>query len=94
MGRSFGTVDLSEFDDNKMYELFDFLANGTMPDNLHMKCPPKLGERMAFRIIYFLQEITEVLPDKWEMCKTCKCLYDSECEGSSKKRHCDSCRRD
>jgi len=93
MGTSCGTIDLSAIDEEKMQELFDFLAYGKIPEGLHMKRPPKLGEQMAFRIIYFLQEETGVLPDKWEMCKTCKCLYNSENEGCSKQRHCDDCRR-
>jgi hypothetical protein len=59
-----------------------------------MKRPPHLSGQMAFRIIYYLQEIMEVIPDKFERCVSCGRIYNSEEEGSSKKLHCDYCRRD
>jgi len=75
----------------KIEELYEFLQ-GKVPDSLEIKHPPHLSEQMAFRIIYFLQEQTGVLPDYYERCKTCGCIYNSEEEGND--LHCDYCRRD
>jgi len=94
MGRSSGTIEMSDIDDTKMQELFDFLAYGEIPEGIYPKHPPKLGEETAFSIIYFLQEQTGVLPDRWELCEACKSLYDSQNEGSSEENRCDDCRRD
>lgn len=82
---------IREFPIEKIEEFYRFLQ-GELPDNIHMKRSPHLSEQMAFRIIYFLQEQTGIFPDHIERCKTCGCLYDSECEGNN--LHCDDCRRD
>ena len=80
-------------DETEVQDFLDFLMGKYMPQNLYMKNPPKLTANMAFKIIYYMQEILGVLPDKFEMCKTCKQIYDSENGGSLKDRHCDYCRR-
>lgn len=75
-------------------DLYDFLQ-GEVPECLIMKRPPHLSEQMAFRIIYYLQEVMHILPDNYERCVTCGRLYDSFNEGSSYKgMHCDYCRKD
>jgi len=76
----------------KIEELYRFLQ-GELPFDIHMKRPPHLSEQMAFRIIWFLQEQTGVLPGNIERCITCGRLYDSKKEGSN-DLHCDWCRRD
>ena len=74
--------------------LYDFLQ-GEVPECLIMKRPPHLSEQMAFRIIYYLQEVMHVIPDKYERCVTCGELYDSEAEGSfARGTHCDYHRKD
>jgi hypothetical protein len=77
----------------KIEELYKFLQ-GEVPECLSMKRPPHLSGKMAFRIIYYLQEVMGVIPDKFERCSTCGDIYNSEAEGSSKTLHCDCCRRD
>jgi hypothetical protein len=81
---------VSEMPIEKIEEFYKFLQ-GELPDGIHMKRPPHLSEQMAFRIIWFLQEQTCVLPDHVERCKTCGRLYDSENEGND--LHCDDCWR-
>jgi hypothetical protein len=77
----------------KIEELYEFLQ-GNLPEQVHMKRPPHLSSAMAFRIIWFLQEITGVLPDKFERCKTCGDIFNSEAEGDAELSHCDCCRKD
>jgi hypothetical protein len=74
--------------------LYSFLQ-GKLPPNLYMKAHPHLTSRMAFRIIYYLQEQMGLLPDNYERCITCGELYDADEEGSSEKgMHCDWHRKD
>ena len=74
--------------------LYRFLQ-GEVPDCLHLPHHPRLSPQMAFRVIYYLQEVMHLLPDRYERCITCGGLYDSENEGSSYKGlHCDGCRKD
>ena len=59
-----------------------------------MKHHPRLSSRMAFKIIWYLQEVMGVIPDHYERCITCGCLYDSWSEGHYDERnghHCDNC---
>jgi hypothetical protein len=77
----------------KVEELYLFLQ-GNLPECIHMKRPPRLSKVMAFRIIWFLQEQTHVLPDKFERCRTCGNIFNSESEGDRELSHCDWCRRD
>jgi hypothetical protein len=69
------TITLEQVD-----ELYQFLQ-GTVPDGIYIKHPPRLSKRMAFKIIYFLQEQTGVIPDHYEKCATCGDLFDSDNEG-------------
>lgn len=93
MGRSNGTIDLKDIDYEKMHELFRFLAYGEQPEGIYIKHPSKLGPRKAFSIIYFLQEQTGVLPDNWELCKSCKELFDADSEGNTDQMRCSECER-
>lgn len=58
-------------DEQKMVDFFSFLQ-----DNMNL--PPN----QAFAIIYYLQEELEVLPDNFELCATCKSLYDTQHGGA------------
>lgn len=78
-------------------ELFDFLAYGKMPEGMIVKRPPKIGPRRAMSVIWFIQEQMHLLPDHFEMCVTCKELFDTYVEGDYNEKtgryHCDSCSR-
>lgn len=82
---------INEVPMEKIEELYRFLQ-GELPESISMKRPPHLTETMAFRVIWFLQEQTGVLPDRYERCKTCGSIYDTHQEG--KGARCDCCRRD
>jgi hypothetical protein len=91
MGSNSGTIKLEDITQEQIEKFYEFLQ-GEVPDDLRMKRPPHLSEQMAFRIIYYLQEEFEILPDIYERCKTCGCIYNSENEGND--LHCDYCRKD
>jgi len=94
MGRSYGTIKLEDITEDQIEQLYEFLQ-GKVPDGLTMKCPPKLSKQMAFKIIYYLQEELEVLPDNYERCLSCGCIYDADQEGSfNKGTHCDYHRKE
>jgi len=42
----------------------------------------------AFGIIYYLQEVMQVIPDIYERCEGCDEIYDSEREGRSCEKGC------
>jgi len=64
----------------KIEELYEFLQ-GKVPPRLSMKHPPRLSQQKAFRVIYFLQEVTGILPDNFERCRGCGCIIDTYFEG-------------
>jgi len=66
---------------NQAQELFDFLSNGELPDAVFIKRPPKLGYKKAGNIIWFLQEHMNIIPDRFEICVTCRNVYDADIEG-------------
>ena len=61
-------------------ELYSFLQ-GNIPEGLTLVAAPKLSKEQAFSIIYYLQEVAQLLPEKYEKCKICGRIYDSENEG-------------
>lgn len=81
----------------KVQELFRFLAYGETPEGMIVKYPPKVGPRKAMSIVWFLQEQMDILPDRFEMCVTCKEIYDTYTEGGYNEKtgrhHCDWCAR-
>ncbi len=64
-------------------KLYYFLQ-GELPKDITMTNRPKLSERKAFKIIWFLQEEMNLLPDKFERCCRCGRIYDSWKEGHHK----------
>ena len=70
----------SEFDLNRFAE---WLQGGEDPKDFCFlpedRC--QLTKEQASGIIYYLQEALFLLPDKWEFCKKCGRVYDSENEG-------------
>jgi len=72
-------------------EFYRFLQ-GKLPAEMIMACRPKLSERKAFKIIWYLQEHLRIIPDKFERC-SCGVLFDMGREGHLKqgKMYCDRC---
>jgi hypothetical protein len=78
----------------RVEELFSFLQ-GNAVDGVTCKSMPRLSSRKAFSVIYFLQEHMDLIPDHFEVCTTCRCLFDTEQEGRFIERtcrhYCDGC---
>lgn len=63
-------------------EFYKFLQ-GEVPQGITMDNPPKLSEKQAFSVIWFLQEAFPVIPDHIERCDVCGYIYDSHSGGWS-----------
>lgn len=77
-------------------EFYHFLQ-GEIPQTLHYNRghKPKMSQKKAFAIIYYLQEHYRKFPDNIEQCSVCGDLYDTDCEGlyweTKGKFYCDNC---
>lgn len=73
-------------------EFYEFLQ-GNLPEGIYMKPRPKLSQRRAFDVIWYLQEHLRLIPSNYERCCSCGDLYDSDNSGGHKKDrcYCDNC---
>ncbi|GAG27329.1 unnamed protein product, partial [marine sediment metagenome] len=75
-------------------ELYQFLQ-GELPEGFMLKTPPKLSGKMAFTIIYVLQEKFKLIPDHFEHCERCDVVFDMDFGGDHFDdpgiNLCDSC---
>jgi len=62
-------------------EFHNFLSSGEQPEGMQVGRPPKVGKKVAFTIIWYLQEHLRIIPDNFEMCDRCLRIYDSWGEG-------------
>ena len=78
----------------RVVEFYEFLQ-GKLPDGMGMPAKPKLTQRKAFKIIWYLQEHANLIPDNFERCCRCGDIYDINLEGNYKgdQCYCDSCYR-
>lgn len=83
MGASSGTIELSKMEIKTVQKFYEWLQGGENPESIDFKTKPKLTAEEAFSVIYYLQEELCILPDCYEQCRECKCLYDSYEEGVS-----------
>lgn len=83
MGRNSGTVDIKSIEQEAVEMFFDFLQGLDCPERLTIKHQPHLTAEEAFSVIYYLQEIMEILPDNYEMCRECGSIYDADWEGAA-----------
>lgn len=60
----------------QVQELHAMLTGKSLPDGATMK-QPALPPDVAFNVIWYLQEVLRVLPDRFEMCDYCYTVYDS-----------------
>ena len=71
----------------KVKELYKFLQ-GNVPAEICIKRPPRLSQRQAFDVIWYLQEHLRILPDRYERCTRCGNIYDSEESGGIRRNRC------
>ncbi len=79
--------------DKRIKELYDFLVSGTLPEGVTVGRWRKLSPSGAMTLIWFLQEITHVLPDNFEQCVDCKSVFNDDKEGEhiGDDLFCDDC---
>lgn len=65
----------------QIQELQEFLTGRKLPEGMEVPKMPKLDDKVAFMVIWFLQEHLHVLPEHYEMCQNCHTIYDSHREG-------------
>ena len=82
MGKSNGTIEISETTLEQVQEFHSWLQGKSCPDGIEFTHLLKLTPEEAFCVIYYLQEELEILPDSYEMCRECKDIYDSYNEGA------------
>ena len=70
--------DLSTAD---VQEIMDRLMGGDLPEHIRLVSQPNLAASQAFGVIYFLQEHTQIIPDNFEKCEVCDCIFDVDDEG-------------
>ena len=73
---------VEEVDTNEVLEFFDWLQGKAEIKRMYFAENPKLSQEAALSVIYYLQERLGVLEDKYEMCRECGCIFDSEYEGT------------
>lgn len=83
MGVSNEVINIEDIPIEQVQEFYEWLQGKSCPEHLHFKDKLNLTEEQAFSVIYFLQEHLYILPDKYERCGKCGCIYDSDCEGTS-----------
>lgn len=77
-------------------EFYEFLQ-GNVPDQLHFGHghKPKMTQKKAFSIIWYLQEHFPVFPSNIERCDNCGELFDNDSDGlywqTKAKHYCGSC---
>jgi len=87
----------TDSDLEKIDEFYRFLTGDEIPEGLTFLRghAPKMSEKKAMSIIWYLQEHLSILPDHIEQCSVCGCLYDSYNSGlyweSKGKHYCSSC---
>jgi hypothetical protein len=81
----------------KINEFYRFLTGEEVPEGIFILRghAPKMSEKKAFSIIWYLQEHFSIFPDHIERCDTCGNLYNSDSEGiyweSKGKFFCGGC---
>lgn len=78
-----GTINVEDIGIEKVNEFYEWLQGKNCPENIHFEEKLNLTEEQAFSVIYFLQEYLGILPDNYERCRECGCIFDSYEEGTS-----------
>ena len=87
----------TDSDIEKVLEFYRFLTGEKRTDKTSFRrgYSPKMSEKKAFYIIYFLQEHLPLFPDTIERCSACGELFDTSSEGfyweTKGKHYCGGC---
>ena len=91
--RAYSSKVPNEVWNKKMEELWDFLKHRILPEGVGCGIP-KLSTQAAMNIVWFLQEVTKVLPDNYDVCDICGDLKKSDYlhyYETNGKNYCESC---
>lgn len=82
----------------KIQQFHDFLTGASIPEGVLAKSP-KLKPKAAMTVIWFLQEVSRIIPDRFDMCDDCGEMFDSLSEGihlvtGRRNNICDNCTTD
>lgn len=89
--------DKRDWDDTEWINEFIRFLQGDPPKGIKMPRghAPKMSEKKAWSVVWYLQEKLPVLPDNIEQCDNCGCIFDSNTEGDywqkKFKHYCDGC---
>ena len=89
--------DKKDWDDLEWIDEFYEFLQGNLPEGMTLGKGhnPKLSQKKAFSIIWYLQEHFPVLPDHIEQCSNCGKLFDDWRGGlywqTKGKHYCDGC---
>jgi hypothetical protein len=64
----------------RVEQFMEFLQ-GVLPQGVHCRAP-KLSEKQARDVVWFLQAVSGFIPDKYERCDVCGNIFDSVNAGS------------
>ena len=87
----------TDSDLEKVREFYRFLTGEEMPEKISIGRgrAPKMSEKKAFSIIWYLQEHLSIFPDTIEICSVCGELFDTNSEGiyweTKGKHYCGGC---
>jgi len=62
--------------EERLNELLEYLTVGKLPEGVHCKSP-KMSLKKAESVIWFLQEVTKIIPDEYEICAECGEVHNS-----------------
>lgn len=75
--------------------LFHGFLQGEIPEGTTGLRKFNMSPDKAMQVIWVLQECCHLLSDRFEMCHTCKTIYDAHSEGAyvekTGRTYCDSC---
>lgn len=89
--------DKRDWTDLEWVQEFNKFLQGELPKDISMRrgYKPKLTPKVAFSIIWYLQEKFPIIPDSIERCHNCNWIFDSDNEGyyshKKEKFYCSDC---
>jgi hypothetical protein len=72
-------IEEADTDLDVVERVFDMLIGKELPEGVCLEHQPNLTEEEAFSVVWFLQEVSRVLPDTIDRCNYCGLLYNAEC---------------
>lgn len=65
-----------------MQKFYEFLQGKFHPENITSKDVPNLSKDQAWHVLYCMQEYFGIFDDRFERCRECDTIFDSDEEGT------------